>query len=110
MLLLAFALSYLAMLALSMAMSRHHKALFTVAASPARQRLLRLLRPLAGLALGLALAACWWAEGGEIGAVLWLCQLMLAGLLLVALLAWRARWVLPLAAMLPLAAGLGALL
>ena len=41
MLLLAFALSYLAMLALSMAMSRHHKALFTVAASPARQRLLR---------------------------------------------------------------------
>ena len=107
MLLLAFALSYLAMLALSMAMSRHHKALFTVAASPARQRL---LRSLAGLALGLALAACWWAEGGEIGAVLWLRQLMLAGLLLVALLAWRARWVLPLAAMLPLAAGLGALL
>ena len=43
MLLLAFALSYLAMLALSMAMSRHHKALFTVAASPARQRLLRSL-------------------------------------------------------------------
>jgi hypothetical protein len=107
MLVLAFALSYLAMLALSMAMSRHHKALFTVAASPARQRL---LRPLAGLALGLALAACWWTEGGEIGAVLWLCQLMLAGLLLVALLAWRARWVLPLAAALPLAAGLGALL
>ena len=32
------------------------------------------------------------------------------GLLLVALLAWRARWVLPLAAALPLAAGLGALL
>lgn len=107
MLLLAFALSYLAMLALSMAMSRHHKALFTVAASPARQRL---LCSLAGLALGLALAACWWAEGGEIGAVLWLCQLMLAGLLLVALLAWRARWVLPLAAALPLAAGLGTLL
>ena len=76
MLLLAFALSYLAMLALSMAMSRHHKALFTVAASPARQRLLR----------------------------------PLAGLLLVALLAWRARWVLPLAAALPLAAGLGTLL
>ena len=107
MLLLAFALSYLAMLALSMAMSRHHKALFTVAASPVRQRL---LRSLAGLALGLALAACGWGEGGEIGAVLWLCQLMLAGLLLVALLAWRARWVLPRAAALPLAAGLGALL
>lgn len=42
--------------------------------------------------------------------MLWLCQLMLAGLLLVALLAWRARWVLPLAAALPLAAGLGTLL
>ena len=42
--------------------------------------------------------------------MLWLCQLMLAGLLLVALLAWCARWVLPLAAVLPLVAGLGALL
>ena len=35
---------------------------------------------------------------------------IVATLLLVALLAWCARWVLPLAAVLPLVAGLGALL
>jgi hypothetical protein len=98
MLLFAFALSYLAMTALSLAMSRQHKQLFQGALSPARQRLLRLL---ALPALGAGLALCWMAEGGELGAVFWLCQLMLAGLLLVALLAWRERWVLPLAALLP---------
>ncbi len=106
MLLLAFALSYLAMAALSLAMSRQHKLLFSSVLSPARQRLLRVLA-LPALAGGLAL--CWAAAGGEIGAVFWLCQLMLAGLLLVALLAWRARWVLPLAALLPAAGGLSLL-
>ena len=106
MLLLAFALSYLAMTALSLAMSRHHKLLFQADLSPARQRLLRTLA-LPALVAGLSL--CWLAEGGEIGAVFWLCQLMLAGLLLVALLAWRQRWVLPLAAVLPLAGGVSAL-
>lgn len=106
MLLLAFALNYLAMTALSLAMSRHHRVLFPGAPSPARQRLLR-GSALAALVAGLAL--CWAARGGEIGAVLWLGQLMLAGLLLVALLAWRERWVLPMAAVLPLAGGVSAL-
>ncbi|WP_394559591.1 DUF3325 domain-containing protein [Aquipseudomonas alcaligenes] len=106
MLLLAFALSYLAMAALSLAMSRHHKVLFQGALSPTRQRVLRLLA-LPALLGGLAL--CWVSAGGEIGAVFWLCQLMLAGLLLVTLLAWRERWVLPLAAALPLAGGVAAL-
>ena len=41
MLLLAFALSYLAMAALCLAMSRHHKALLGGAPGPARQRGLR---------------------------------------------------------------------
>jgi hypothetical protein len=106
MLLLAFALSYLAMTALSLAMSRHHQLLFQADPSPTRRRLLRILA-LPALVAGLSL--CWLAEGGEIGAVFWLCQLMLAGLLLVALLAWRQRWVLPLAAALPLAGGVIAL-
>ena len=41
----------------------------------------------------MTLANC--VEGGEIGTVIWLCLVMLSGLLLVLLLAWRSRWVLP---------------
>ncbi len=104
MLLLAFALSYLAMAALCLAMSRHHKALLGGAPGPARQRG---LRAFAALGLGLALALCWNARGGDIGAVLWLCLVMLAGLLVATLLAWRERWLLPLALGLPLAGGVG---
>ncbi|MBD9414465.1 DUF3325 domain-containing protein [Pseudomonas sp. PDM16] len=106
MLLFAFSLSYLAMAALCLAMSRHHKVLLSGSPTPARQRG---LRGLAVLGLGFGLALCWVARGGEIGAVLWLCLVMLAGLLLVALLAWRERWVLPLAAVLPVAGGVTAL-
>lgn len=101
--LLGFALSYLALLALSLAMSRHHKTVLQGAPSIGRQRLLRGLA-LVGLVLGLLLSVE--QSGGEIGALTWLCLLMLAGLLLVAMLAWRARWVLPLAALLPAAGGL----
>ncbi|MCY1285713.1 hypothetical protein D9M68_148380 [compost metagenome] len=98
MLWLSFACTYLAMLTLSLAMSRHHKALFGAAPSAARVLALR-LGALAALVAGLLL--CIAELGGEIGAVTWLCQLMLAGLLLVMLLAWRQRWALPLAALLP---------
>lgn len=104
--LLGFALSYLALLALCLAMSRQHKILLQGAPSIGRQRLLRGLA-LVGLALGLLLSIE--QLGGEIGAVTWLCLLMLAGLLLVAVLAWRARWVLPLAVLLPAAGGLALL-
>lgn len=61
------------------------------------------------IGLGLALVLCMEALGGEIGGVVWLCQLMLAGLLLVTLLAWKARWVFPVAALLPVASGLNLL-
>jgi hypothetical protein len=104
--LLAFALSYLAMTALCLAMPRHHKLLLGGEPRPTRRRG---LRSLAVLGLGFGLALCGLLHGGEIGAVLWLCQLMLAGLLLVAVLAWRERWVLPVAVLLP-ALGVAALL
>lgn len=107
MLWLAFALSYLAMSALSLAMSRQHKLLLQGEPSAARRLALRLL---AALGFALALLLCLQRLGGEIGALVWLCQLMLAGVLLVGLLAWRARWVLPLAAALPLFGALTLLL
>lgn len=93
--LLAFALAYLGMLALCLAMSRHHKALLGGEPGSLRQRVLRWA---AALCFALALGLCSLSQGGEIGAVLWLCQLMLAALLLVALLAWRLRWAVPVAA------------
>ncbi len=105
--LLAFALGYLGMLALCLAMPRHHKALLGGEPGRARQRGLRLA---AASCCGLALGLCSLRQGGEIGALLWLCQLMLAALLLVALLAWRPRWALPSAAPLLVAGGLGWLL
>ncbi|BAN50442.1 DUF3325 domain-containing protein [Metapseudomonas resinovorans] len=106
MLVLSFAFCYLAMVCLALAMSRQHKLVFSGAPSESRSRLLRIGAVLA-MAVGLALAMV--QLGGEIGGVIWLCQLMLAGLLLVALLAWKARWVLPLVAVLPVTGGLLAL-
>lgn len=107
MLLLGFAFCYLAMTALSLAMARHHKALFQGALSQARARL---LRGVAVLAFGVGLVLAVSDQGGEIGTILWLCQVMLAGLLVAALLAWRGRWVLPAAVLLPLGSGVLALL
>lgn len=100
--LLAFALAYLGMLGLCLSMSRHHKAL--LGGEPGRLRQ-RVLRWAAAICFTLALGVCSLSQGGEIGAVLWLCQLMLAALLLVALLAWRLRWAVPAAAAL-LASGM----
>lgn len=106
MLVLSFAFCYLAMTGLALAMSRQHKVLFNGALSESRSRLLRAGAVLAML-VGLTLSIL--ELGGEIGGVIWLCQLMLAGLLLVALLAWQSRWVLPLVALLPLGGGVLAL-
>lgn len=100
--LLAFALAYLGMLALCLTMSRHHKALLGGEPGSLRRRVLRWA---AAICFALALGLCSLRLGGEIGAVLWLCQLMLATLLLVALLAWRLRWAVPAAAAL-LASGM----
>jgi hypothetical protein len=105
--LLAFGLNYLAMLASCLAMARHHRALLGPAPSPGR---VRGLRGAALVGTALALGLCIHQQGGEVGTVLWLCLLMLSGLVLVGLLAWRPRWALPLAAGAPLAGGAIALL
>ena len=103
MLWLSLALNYLALTALCASQPRHHKVLLRSAPSRLRQQALR------GLACGvlaLALYGSVLVRGLEIGLVLWLCQLLLAGVGLVVLLAWRGTWVLPLAVALPLLAGL----
>lgn len=102
MVLLGFAFNYLAMLALCLAMPRHHKLLLQKEPAVGRKHLLR------GLAIGalvVALALCVRELGGEIGTLIWFCLLMLAGWVLVGLLAWRARWVFRLAAVLPVVGG-----
>ncbi|KRW57349.1 DUF3325 domain-containing protein [Stutzerimonas nitrititolerans] len=96
-LLLAFALNYLAMLLQCLTMSRHRGALLRDGARlPGKP----VMRALAVVCFGLALWLCVDSQGREIGSVVWLCLLMLSGVLLVLLLAWRARWVLPLAPLL----------
>lgn len=92
MLLLAFALAYLGMTLLCLTMNRHRGALLradTRLPSPV------IIRSLAVGCFGFALWLGVNSQGGEIGTVIWLCLVMLSGLLLVLLLAWRSRWVLP---------------
>ncbi len=92
MLLLAFALAYLGMTLLCLTMNRHRGALLradTCLPGPA------IIRSLAFGCFGFALCLGVNSQGGEIGTVIWLCLVMLSGLLLVLLLAWRSRWVLP---------------
>ncbi|MDF3845038.1 DUF3325 domain-containing protein, partial [Pseudomonas citronellolis] len=73
--LLVFGLNLLAMTAACLGLARHHRELFGRAPSEARVRLLR------GVALvdgGLALAYCIHLLGIELGLVYWACLLMLA--------------------------------
>lgn len=101
--LLPFALTYLAMMLLCLTMSRHREALLRVDVRLPGKPVMRLL---AAGCLALALGLCVNSQGGEIGTVGWLCLVMLAGVLLVLLLAWRSRWVLPLAPLLIAGGGL----
>lgn len=93
MLLLAFALAYLAMLLLCLGMSRHRGVLLQVETRLPAKAVMRLL---AAACFGASLWFCIASQGGEVGAVLGFCLIMLSGILLVLLLAWRPRWVLPL--------------
>lgn len=97
--LLAFALAYVGMLALCLAMPRHHRQLFDRAPSPLRQRGLRLLA--GGLLIAIVMLDVA-ALGVSIGLVVCLGQLMSAGLLVGLMLAWRERMALPMGAVLGL--------
>lgn len=102
MMMLVLALNLAAMTALSLAMNRHHRQLFNGEPGASRRRLLR------GAALGLmvvALGLCLRARGIEQGLLIWICLLMLGGLLQGLVLAWRPRWCLGLAGSLVLLGG-----
>ena len=105
--LLVFGLNLLALAAACLSLSRHHRDLFGSAPSEFRARLLR------GVALvdgALALAYAIHRLGIELGIVYWACLLMIAGAALVLLLAWRPRWALPTAAVMPVIGGMLAVL
>lgn len=105
--LLAFALAYVGMLALCLAMPRHHRQLFNRAPSLLQQHGLRLLA--AGLLIAIVMldvAALGWA----IGLVVCLGQLMCAGVLVGLMLAWRERMALPMGAALSVIGALNILL
>ena len=104
--LLAFALAYIGMLALCLAMPRHHRQLFDRAPSPLRQRGLRLL---AGGLLIVIVMLDVTALGVSIGLVVCLGQLMCAGLLVGLMLAWRERMALPMGAALSVIGALNVL-
>jgi hypothetical protein len=70
----------------------------------------RLLRVVALVDGALALAFAIHREGIELGIVYWACLLMIAGASLVLLLAWRPRWALPTAAVMPVIGGVVAVL
>ena len=104
---LVFGLNLLALAAACLSLSRHHRDLFGSAPSEFRVRLLR------GVALvdgALALAYAIHRLGIELGIVYWACLLMIAGAALVLLLAWRPRWALPTAAVMPVIGGMLAVL
>jgi hypothetical protein len=104
--LLAFALAYVGMLALCLAMPRHHRQLFNRAPSPLRQRGLRLLA--GGLLIPVVVLDVA-ALGSAIGLVVCLGQLMCAGVLVGLMLAWRERMALPMGAALSLIGALNVL-
>lgn len=100
--LLVFGLNLLALAAACLSLARHHRDLFGSAPSDVRVLLLR------GVALvdgALALAFAIHRMGIELGVVYWACLLMIAGAALVLLLAWRPRWTLPTAAVMPVIGG-----
>ena len=104
--LLAFALAYVGMLALCLAMPRHHRQLFSRAPSPLLHRGLRLLA--GGLLIAIVMLDVA-ALGVSIGLIVCLGQLMCAGLLVGLMLAWRERMALPMGAALSVIGALNVL-
>lgn len=107
--LLAIALSHAGLVALCLAMEKHHVERFGRARTTRSRR--HALRWLGWVVIGAALACCVAAHGGVLGPLYWLGALTLAGLVLsLGLLPYRPRLAMPLAVAAPPLAGLGALL
>lgn len=104
--LMAFAIAYLGMLSLCLAMPRHHRQVFSGELRPTRQRVLRALA--VGL-LSVATVLNILALGLSIGVVLCIVQLMSAGLVVGLVLAWRKQALLPLGGILSLLGAVSAI-
>jgi hypothetical protein len=92
---LAFAACYLGFALLALTLRRHWEDVTGQhELPPVVPRVLRALGS-AGLAAGLGLAL--WRDGASLGSVLWVTLLAAAGLAVVCTLAWRPRWLRPLA-------------
>lgn len=105
--LLVFGLNLLALTVACLGLARHHRDLFGHAPSLGRVRLLRAVALVDG---GLALAYGIHRLGIEHGLIYWSCLLMAAAVVLVTLLAWLPRLALPAAAGVPLLGGVLAVL
>lgn len=84
--LLALALAFTGMAALSAAMDRHWEQLTRRREVPRLQRML--LRALGSVSIALAFAPCLFVWGGSVGAVVWLGFLSAGALCVALLLAW----------------------
>jgi len=87
----AFALAYLGMTGLALAMDRHHRQMFPSRHLPSTRARYAMRFASWGL-LGLSAWACAHAWGAAVGAVAWFGVLMVAVLLLVWLLPYAPRW------------------
>lgn len=87
---LAFAFTYLALVAFALAMKVHHLAVFRTVPSEIRQRTFRFV----GIALAAAALACLRVRlGWQIGLVTWIAMAGIGGFLVSQLLAAFPRWV-----------------
>jgi hypothetical protein len=108
-LLVSAGLGFLGLAALSLSLGRHHQALWPT--PPDRRRILG-LRAAGWALIALSLAAAIRLDGWNFGPVDWLGTLTGAGLLLIVVQSYRPRallWLVPVAALVALAAALGSL-
>jgi hypothetical protein len=95
MLALACAACYLGFALLALALGRHWEEVTGQRAVP--PAVPGVLRALGAAALTAGLGLALWRDGASFGSVLWVTLLAVAGLAVVCTLAWRPRWLRPLA-------------
>jgi hypothetical protein len=85
-------LSYLGLAALCLSMKRHHLAVLDAPVAPRRSLLLRVL---GWMGIGLSFALAVNGDGWNFGPVQWIGSITCAGLLVVGVLSYRPRYLLP---------------